>query len=63
MFRRTPLQQVIQILLVAMTLVIILVFKDQCGRGVGQLLDSVAPPPGGGSRGSAARRQSAGEGP
>ena len=45
MFRRTPIQQVIQIVLVAVTLVIILVFKDQCGRGFGQLLDSVAPPP------------------
>ena len=45
MFRRTPVQQVIQIVLVAVTLVIILMFKDQCGRGFGQLLDSVAPPP------------------
>ena len=71
MFRRTPVQQVIQIVLVAVTLVILSVrrppvatyaptppmprdagralvgpvLKDQCGRGFGQLLDSVAPPP------------------
>jgi hypothetical protein len=44
MFRRTPLQQVIQIAFMIVALVIILMTKDQCGRSVGNLLDTLAPP-------------------
>lgn len=34
----------IQIVFVAVALVIILVTKDQCGRSVGNLFDTLAPP-------------------
>ncbi len=51
MSRRTPFQQIIQIIFVTVALVIVLVTKDQCGRSVGNLFDAL----GGGSSGSAGR--------
>ena len=44
MFRRTPLQQVIQIAFVIVALVIVLMTKDQCGRSVGNIFDTLSPP-------------------
>ena len=55
MTKRFPVADIMKILMLIVALVAILVTKDSCGKSVGNLFDTVAPPVAGADGGQSRR--------